>query len=193
MSLQIVHYGDPVLRRKGEPIKTFDKSLAVFAREMVDTMHAAGGIGLAAQQVGRALQLCVVDLRGVETDFIWELDGAKPPLELFMPMTIANPELTLPRDGTKSGREEGCLSFPDIRGDIVRPDETLVKFQDEHGVPHTLRCDGLLGRCIQHEIDHLNGVLFIDRMTKKVRATVEDDVKALAKATRESTRAAGTV
>lgn len=190
MSLPIVHYGDPVLRRKGEPVKTFDKALARFARDMVATMHAAGGIGLAAQQVGRALQLCVVDLRGVDADFTWELDGAKPPLELFMPLTLANPELTLPRAGAKSGREEGCLSFPDIRGDIVRPDDTLVKFQDENGIPHTLRCDGLLGRCIQHELDHLNGVLFIDRMTKKVRASVEDRVQALAKATRDAAKAA---
>ncbi|HWA85113.1 MAG TPA: peptide deformylase [Opitutus sp.] len=189
MSLQIVHYGDPVLRRKGEPIKNFDDSFARFAREMIDTMHAAGGIGLAAQQVGRALQLCVVDLRSVETDFTWELDGAKPPLELFMPMIIANPELTLPPDSTKSNREEGCLSFPDIRGDIVRPDETFVKFQDENGVPHTLRCDGLLARCIQHEIDHLNGVLFIDRMAKKVRAALGDEVNALAKSTRDAAKA----
>jgi peptide deformylase len=189
MSLQIVHYGDPVLRRKGEKITEFDDTLARLARDMIDTMHAAGGIGLAAQQIGRALQLCVVDLRGVEVDFTWELDGAKPPLDLFMPLTVVNPELTFVRDGSESNREEGCLSFPDIRGDIIRPDDVLAKFQDERGIPHQLRCNGLLARCIQHEVDHLNGVLFIDRMTKKVRALIEDDVKALAKSTRDAAKA----
>jgi peptide deformylase len=85
--------------------------------------------------------------------------------------------------------EEGCLSFPKIRGDIPRPDAITVKFQDEHGVPHVLTCNGLFSRCIQHEVDHLNGVLFIERMEKKVRLSVEDEVKALAKETKTATAA----
>jgi peptide deformylase len=81
------------------------------------------------------------------------------------------------------------LSFPKIRGDVVRPDATIVHFQDERGVPHVLRSDGLLSRCIQHEIDHLNGVLFIDRMTKPAKAKVNDEIKALAKETRDAAKA----
>ncbi|HXN34879.1 MAG TPA: peptide deformylase, partial [Opitutaceae bacterium] len=81
MSLAIVHYNDPVLRKKGEKITVFDGALAGFAQQMIESMHEARGVGLAAQQVGRAVQVCVVDLRGVEAEFDWRLDGAKPPLE----------------------------------------------------------------------------------------------------------------
>ena len=185
MSLQIVHYCDPILRRKGEKITVFDAFLRQLSADMIDTMHEANGIGLAAQQIGRALQICVVDLRPVEVDFTWELDGAKPPLELIMPMTFVNPILDVVHGTDEYLYEEGCLSFPKIRGDVARPDAIVVKYQDQEGVPHVLRCDGLFARCIQHEADHLNGILFIDRMEKKVRAKVDPDVRALAKSTRE--------
>lgn len=115
MSLGIVHYNDPVLRRKGEKITSFDSAVAALAQEMVAAMHEARGIGLAAQQVGRALQLFVVDLRSVEADFEWILDGGKPPLELFMPMVVANPKVTIDRQADLVTLEEGCLSFPEIR------------------------------------------------------------------------------
>jgi len=186
MSLPIVHYNAPVLRKKGDKIAVFDAALSRLASEMVETMHAAAGIGLAAQQIGRAIQLCVVDLREVESPFDWKLDGAKPPLELFMPLVIVNPQIAVGRDAIEAIDEEGCLSFPKIRGDVSRPDTISVKFQDDHGVPHTLVCDGMLARCIQHEADHLNGILFIDRMTKKVRTGIDDAVKALAKETKST-------
>jgi len=186
MSLQIVHYCDPILRRKGEKITMFDAFLADLSKDMIATMHAANGIGLAAQQIGRALQICVIDLRKAEVDFTWELDGAKPPLDLFMPLTIVNPDLTVVRGTDDYLYEEGCLSFPNIRGDVARPDAIVVKFQDEHGVPHVLRCDGLMARCIQHEADHLNGILFIDRMDKKTRSKIDPEIRALAKQTREA-------
>jgi peptide deformylase len=189
MSLPIVHYNLPVLRKKGAKISSFDAALRKLAAEMIKTMHEAQGIGLAAQQVGHSIQLCVVDLREAKLDFSWELDGAHPPLDLFMPLEIVNPELTfLPSQETSY--EEGCLSFPEIRGDIDRPDLISVKFQDIHGTPHQLTCDGLLSRCIQHEVDHLNGVLFIDRMLKKVRAPLERSIKQLAKETRENAKKA---
>jgi peptide deformylase len=184
MSLRIVHYNESVLHRKGVKIETFDRALAQLASEMIDTMHDAAGIGLAAQQIGQALQLCVVDLREADATFKWELDGAKPPLDLFMPLVIANPEVMVAPGTSETVYEEGCLSFPKIRGDVVRPEAIAVRFQDERGVAHTLFCDGLLARCIQHEVDHINGVLFIDRMNKKVRASIDDAVKALAKETR---------
>ena len=189
MSLRIVHYNDPVLRQKGAKVTTFDAALAKFAAAMVEAMHEAAGIGLAAQQVGRAIQLCVVDLRAAEADFGWELDGVKLPLDLFMPLAIANPQIKVTPKTDVLIYEEGCLSFPKIRADVDRPDAITVKFQDERGLAHTLSCDGLLSRCIQHEADHLNGILFIDRMEKKVRATIDDDVKVLAKETRAAAKA----
>ena len=188
MSLRIVHYNDPILRKKGARITAFDADVAQLVVAMLATMRAAAGIGLAAQQIGRALQLCVIDLREVEPDFKWELDGARPPLDLIMPMALANPEITVTRGTDDYLYEEGCLSFPTLRGDIGRPDAITVKFQDERGVPHVLSCDGLFSRCIQHETDHLNGVLFIDRMKKPVRASVDEAVKTLAKATREAAK-----
>ncbi len=189
MSLPIVQYNDPVLRRKGEKITSFDDSLARLASEMHAAMRLAGGVGLAAQQIGRAIQFCVVDLRAAERDFAWKLDGASPPLELFMPMAIANPTVTKVRGTDDYVADEGCLSFPGIRGDVARPDAIEVKYQDEHGVPHILRCDGLFARCVQHEVDHLNGILFIDRMEKADRLKVDPEIKALAKATRAAAKA----
>ncbi|MEO6568237.1 MAG: peptide deformylase, partial [Opitutaceae bacterium] len=94
MSLPIVHFNSPILRKKGLRVTGFDEALRTFAKEMIATMHEASGIGLAAQQVGCAIQLCVVDLRKADATFSWELDGAKPPLDLFMPMIVANPEVT---------------------------------------------------------------------------------------------------
>ena len=191
MSLEIVHYNDPVLRKKGEKITAFDDALAFLADRMTEAMHEAHGIGLAAQQVGRALQLFVVDLRETEVEFDWKIDGAKTPLELFMPMVVANPKVTVARKTPTVSLEEGCLSFPEIRGDVVRAEAISAKFQDAAGLQHTLECTGLFARCMLHEADHVNGILFIDRMDKVVRATVDAAVTALAKST-TAARAAAT-
>ena len=188
MALRIVHYNNPVLRTKGEKVNAFDAALAQFADDMITAMHEAGGIGLAAQQVGRPVQLCVVDLRESDAEFTWELDGAKPPMDLFMPMVLANPKITLVPGTPEAVFEEGCLSFPKIRGDVTRPDAIVAQFQDEHGIPHVLRCDGLFSRCVQHEVDHLNGVLFIDRMDKKTRSEIDEEVKALARETKAAAK-----
>lgn len=187
MVLPIVHFNSPVLRKKGAKVTAFDTALTKLAGDMVDTMHAAHGIGLAAQQVGQAIQLCVLDLREAEAGFAWDYDGARPPLELFMPLVMVNPEIKVVPEPTTS-YEEGCLSFPEIRGDVVRPDEITVRFQDLQGVPHTLRCNGLLARCAQHEHDHLQGILFIDHMTKDVLVTIDPELKALKKQTREAAK-----
>ncbi|MBI2814252.1 MAG: peptide deformylase [Opitutae bacterium] len=187
MPLKIVHFNEPILRKKGAKVTAFNAALADLAGEMIETMHAAEGIGLAAQQVGQAIQLCVIDLRPAEAKFAWEYDGTRPPLELFMPLALVNPVVAVvPLPETVY--EEGCLSFPEIRGDVVRPDEITVKFHDPAGHPHVLRCNGLLARCVQHEVDHLNGILYIDRMTKDVLATIEPELKALKKQTREAAR-----
>lgn len=187
MALTIVHYGDPILQKKGRPVTNFDGDLAKLADGMLETMHQAEGIGLAAQQVGLDLQFCVIDLRGAEAEFEYTFDGAAPPLDLIMPMALANPVVTLEPKPTTI-YEEGCLSFPGINGDVVRPDRMSVTFQDLSGTEHHMECNGLLGRCIQHEVDHLNGVLFIERMTKEVLGTIEGAVRRLKKETRRKSR-----
>jgi peptide deformylase len=188
MVLPIVHYNAAVLRKKGVKVTAFDAALRTLAQDMIETMYDAGGIGLAAQQIGRALMLCVVDLREGDWEYAWTLDGARPPLELFMPLVLVNPEVK-PVSSRETLYEEGCLSFPQIRGDVARPDAIAVTFHDAHGTPHTLTCDGMFARCIQHEFDHLNGVLFIDRMEKKIRAGIDRAVKELAKQTKDAAAA----
>jgi peptide deformylase len=184
MSLVIVHYNDPVLRKKGEKITVFDGNLVSFASQMINTMHEAHGIGLAAQQVGRAVQLCVIDLREADAEFDWKIDGARTPLELFMPMVLANPKVTIAKLTPTHSSEEGCLSFPEIRAEVIRATQLTVKFQDTSGLPHVLECTDLFARCVLHEVDHLNGVLFIDRMEKEARGPIEEAVKELAKQTK---------
>lgn len=187
MLLPIVHYNAPILRKKGERITVFDAALARLADDMVETMHAARGIGLAAQQIGRPLQLSVVDLREAEADYTWRLDGRSPPKELIMPLVLINPRVAaVPRPTEVS--EEGCLSFPAIRGDVERPDRITVAYQDPHGHDHTLAATGLLARCIQHEVDHLNGVLFIDRMDQQTLAKLGPALRALKKQTRAAAK-----
>ncbi|KXU38087.1 peptide deformylase [Cephaloticoccus primus] len=195
MTLELAYYNSPVLREKGAPVTEFDTALRGLAAAMIQTMQESGGIGLAAQQVGRAIQLCVVDVRKSKIDFDWELDGGRPPLDLFMPMVLANPQITFAPKNEITIYEEGCLSFPKvgekpIRADVERPDKITVHYQDEHGVPHVLKTDGLLSRCIQHEADHLKGTLFIDRLDRRSRTKVDPAIKALAKATEAEKNAA---
>lgn len=187
MQLQIVHYGDPILLTQGEPVTQFDEDLKALFKEMVEAMREAEGIGLAAQQIGEALQFCVVDLSAAEPDFEYTLDGAKPPMDFFMPIGMCNPRIEI-LDPAETTYEEGCLSFPDIRGDIDRPDWIRCQYQDIDGAPHVIECDGLLSRCIQHEVDHLNGVLFIDRMKKRVFKKIQVQVNELKSRTQRRAR-----
>jgi peptide deformylase len=169
---------------KGEKVTAFDAEIASFADLMINAMHEAHGIGLAAQQVGRAVQMCVIDLRETEADFDWLIDGKKTPLGVFMPMVLVNPKVTVPKDTESEPSEEGCLSFPEIRADVVRATEIHAKFQDAYGHPHVLECNGLFARCVLHEVDHLNGVLFIDRMDKVAKASIKEAVEELARQTK---------
>lgn len=189
MVLPIVRYDSEVLHRKGTAITAFDDALAALARDMVETMHAAAGIGLAAQQVGKAIQFFVMDLRETSAEFTCELDGRRLPLDLIMPMAVANPKLTVLNAGSETA-EEGCLSFPNVHGDVERPFAVRVEYQDLNGQPHSLLCDGLLARCAQHETDHVNGVLFTDRMSKAVLASIDPDLKQLKRETRLAARSA---
>ena len=187
MILRITQYGEPILRKVGEPITEFDEALAELAKDMVDTMYEEEGIGLAAQQVDRALQICVIDVRppeGVEVPFNYNYDGKQPPLDLIMPMAIVNPKVTI-IDKTEDVYEEGCLSFPGVNGKVDRPIGVRCEFQDTEGNSHVIEADGLLGRCILHEVDHLNGKLFIDLMQKRDLKKNETKIKKLKRESRD--------
>jgi len=187
MILRVTQYGEPILRKVGKPITEFDESLAELANDMVDTMYDEEGIGLAAQQVDCALQLCVIDVRppeGAEVPFNYSFDGKQPPLDLIMPMAIINPKVTI-TDATEDVYEEGCLSFPGVNGKVDRPVGVRCEFQDTEGNPHVLEADGLLGRCILHEVDHLNGRLFIDLMQKRDLKKNEAKIKKLKRESRD--------
>ena len=187
MRLRVIKYGEPILRKVGSKITEFDTELKQLAEDMFETMYAEQGIGLAAQQIGKAIQLCVFDVRppeDVEISFQYHFDGKQPPLDLIMPMAIVNPKISI-IDDTENIYEEGCLSFPEVNGKVTRAIGVCCDFQDIEGQPHTIECDGLLSRCILHEVDHLNGNLFIDRMDKRDLRKNETRIKKLKRESRD--------
>lgn len=192
MKLRVTQYGEPVLERATKRVERFDGELAELSADMVETMYAEEGIGLAAPQVDSGLRMCVVDVSGLPAEELdYELDGRQPPVELIMPLALVNPEVRLLPGDPVSG-EEGCLSFPGIRGTVPRAPLVEVRYQDVRGGAHTLRCGGWFARVVQHEVDHLDGVLFIDRMEAASLRYVEGRIRRLRKQTRrERKRAAG--
>ena len=141
-------------------------------------MNEAEGVGLAAPQVGISLQIAVVDLRKVEKrPSSLEIAGQPVDWKKHMPLFFCNPVLTLTRK--RENAEEGCLSFPEIYGDVERQGEVEVTAWNERGEEYRFKAGGLLARAVQHEFDHLNGILFIDRMDSATRADVRPDVEAL--------------
>lgn len=186
MLLRITRYGEPVLRRKAVPVRSFDDKLKRLADDMHETMLEAQGIGLAAPQVDQSLRLFVVDLqlRPKEIDFHWTLDGKQPPLDLVLPLVVVNP--TLSKDTAyQSPYSEGCLSIPDVIGDVIRPDGVRMDYQDLNGNRHILIANGILGRCIQHEADHLDGVLIVDYFSPQDRKSAEGKLKRLKRESRD--------
>jgi peptide deformylase len=145
-------FPDPVLRGKTARVEKIDNSLDRLIQDMVETMHAAPGVGLAANQVGVPLQLAVIDLSGREDD------GERHPL-----LVIINPEI-LSSEGAVT-EEEGCLSIPDYAEKVKRAAKVTVRAQDRTGKPFEMAAEGLLAKALQHEIDHLNGLLFVDRLS----------------------------
>jgi peptide deformylase len=182
MKLPIVRYGEPVLRTKGKRIAAADAHIRGLAANMLETMHEANGIGLAAQQVGEALQLTVIDVAGVEdrpSTMKW--NGAEVDPKASMPLVLLNPELTLSEE-TDLGAE-GCLSFPEITADIWRASVVTLRAQTLEGEPLEIEAGGLLARALQHEVDHLNGVLFIDRMSAATKVAMRSRLKRMQKET----------
>jgi peptide deformylase len=148
---EIVLLGDEVLRRKGERVEVFDKALSKLVDDMFETMYHAEGVGLAAPQIGISKQICVVDVR--------DEDGGD-----LQRVALINPEIVESSKKTDKA-SEGCLSIPGLDEFVTRPEEVLVRAQDVNGKTFEVRGDGLFSRALQHEIDHLEGVLFIDRVS----------------------------
>jgi peptide deformylase len=178
MKLPIVRYGNPVLRAKGKRIDAIDDHVRELAADMLETMHEANGVGLAAQQVGEALQLTVVDVAGAEDqESTMTLNGETVEPKSSMPLILVNPELAL-NDETAIG-VEGCLSFPEITGDIRRSVSVALRAQSLEGEPLEIEATGLLARALQHEVDHLNGILFIDRMSAATKVALRSRLKKM--------------
>jgi peptide deformylase len=178
MSLFVVKYGTPVLRQKGARIDSVTPKVKKLAADMLETMYSYKGIGLAAQQVGLALQLTVIDVRGVtDRPSSLELKGQAAEVDKIMPLVLINPEIK-PLGSPATG-PEGCLSFPEIFADITRPDAVEVKALSLEGKPVEFRCGGLLARVVQHEHDHLHGILFIDRMDKQTKEELRPELEQL--------------
>jgi peptide deformylase len=187
MILSILQYGDPILRAKGKPIEEIDDQIRGLAANMIETMHAANGVGLAAQQIGEALQLTVLDISQVEDrPSTLNLNGKDADPVASMPLVLINPEIEL--DGVTEIGTEGCLSFPEITGQIERAKSTKARAQDLAGNRIEIEASGLLARAIQHEVDHLNGILFIDRMNSAAKAALSSRLKRLQKQTKRGRR-----
>jgi peptide deformylase len=163
--LTIHLYGDPILRRKAEPVPVVDDEIRQLAADMVETMYDANGVGLAAPQVGRSIRMLVADAS--------HHDGAGGP------RAFINPEIVDSWD--EWIYDEGCLSVPGLTAELVRPEAVLVRFHDEQGQLHEEEFHQLWARVLQHEIDHLDGKLFVDRMSPMRRALVEKKLRELSR------------
>jgi len=184
MILPIIKYGHPVLRKKGARVEAITPDIKRLIADMFETMYAHKGIGLAAQQVGVASQVTVIDVRGAtDRPSTLELDGKPADVAGFMPLVLINPEWTAA--GEPVAGPEGCLSFPEIFADITRPESIDVTALNPAGKPIKFRCGGLLARAVQHERDHLHGILFIDRMEKKVKDQLRPEIEALQEETKK--------
>ncbi len=163
MKRKILIEPDPILRKKCEPIENVDEDIRKLMKEMLETMYDAPGIGLAAIQIGVPKRVIVIDLSKEK--------------EKKNPLYFANPEI-ITKSNNDASYEEGCLSVPNQFAEISRPDKCKVKFLDYEGNEKILEADGLLATCIQHEMDHLEGILFIDYLSKLKKSMI---VKKLSK------------
>ena len=157
---------DPVLRQVSKPVERVDDQLGKLADDMLETMYDAPGIGLAAIQIGEPLRMLVIDLSKED--------------EPNEPHVFINPEIVARMDDINV-HEEGCLSIPDYYAEVERPAGVTVTYLDRDGTPRTMEADGLMATCLQHEIDHLNGVLFIDHISRLKREMVVRRFKKLAR------------
>ena len=178
MILKIVRYPEPVLRAKCRPVTEITPDIRTLAANMLETMEAANGVGLAAPQVAVDLQLAVIDVsHNPDCITFMKVDGQPVNMVEHMPIVFMNPKLEL--GNAKELGEEGCLSFPRLRGDIRRSSAIKVSYTDLDGKMVTVETDGLLARAFQHEIDHLNGILFIDRLNAVAKVGIKRKLSRL--------------
>jgi len=176
MVLDVCKYGEKVLREKAVAVTFVTDELRRLAEDMVDTMHKSRGVGLAAEQVGRLERVCVIDIpEGCD----------EPDDELFnapvqMPLVMFNPEIVA-MEGSQRDKE-GCLSFPGVGGSITRAAQVTCQYLDQENRPQMITARGYLARAVQHEVDHLNGILYVDHMTAVERLAYASKLKKLAKA-----------
>jgi len=172
----IVYYGHPALRRKADSVQTIDENTRRLADDLLETMYANQGIGLAAEQIDRTERVCVMDLSqaGDREDARLEEND-----HVAMPMVLVNPAITA-MEGKQLG-SEGCLSFPEIYVDVQRADLVTVTYQDLENQKLIVKVTGLLARVLQHEIDHLDGVLFVDRISPVQKVAIAGKLKRLKK------------
>jgi peptide deformylase len=170
---EIVTFGQDVLRRKARAVPAVTPEIQALVRDMLDTMYAARGVGLAAEQIGREEAVCVIDVpKTSERPECVAANAAVP-----MPLVMLNPQVTAATGQQRS--DEGCLSFPDISVPITRAMQVTVRYMDLDGREQTAVAQGLLARAILHETDHLNGVLLVDRMSPLQRLAVSGQLKRL--------------
>ena len=178
MVLPIVRYPEPVLRAKCRPVSPVTPEIRKLAEDMIDTMREANGVGLAAPQVAVDVQLALIDCsHNPDCITFLKVNGQPAEMVKHMPVVFMNPQLQL--GSAKETGEEGCLSFPGLRGDIRRSETITVTFMNLKGETETWETDGLLARAFQHEIDHLNGVLFIDRMSAAAKVGLKRKLNRL--------------
>lgn len=182
MLYKVLTYGDPRLRHKAQRVEAVTSAIRRLASDMVDTMHAANGVGLAATQVGCSLMLCVIDVPPA-VDVIEENGLPQNPV-VPMPLVLVNPEIVAASSETIV-QNEGCLSFPEIQTPVRRAVELTVTFTDLDGTPCLYTVRHILARAVQHELDHLGGILLVDRMSPLKKISLTGQLKKLKRKTRE--------
>jgi len=173
MIYPILKFGDDALRQKATPVAEVTDEVRKLVLNMLETMYASKGLGLAAEQIGRMECICVID---VPTDVEKEECRAEN-ATITMPLVLINPEI-LASEG-KQRNEEGCLSFPEINAPITRANQVTVTYLDIKGHRQTATAKGLLARAIQHEVDHLNGILLVDMMSPMQKLSVSGQLRRL--------------
>ncbi len=178
MIREIVQYGDPVLRQRCRPVTEVDERIIELVEDMLDTMVDANGVGLAAPQVGEDIRLAVIDVsHDPECVTFLKVNGEDADLVSVMPLIFINPEIAFGQE--KEFGMEGCLSIRGIRAEVRRPESVKATLPQLDGSVLVVETDGLLARALQHEIDHLNGVLFVDRLPAVAKVSMRNRLKRL--------------
>ena len=183
--LPLCYFGHPLLLEKSSEILSINSEIKDLASDMIATMRANDGIGLAAPQIGRNIRLIVLEIPQDNSDTAQMLSPGEAMFLPRMPLCLVNPELSNVSDGS-ADYSEGCLSIPGVNATVTRPKLVTLKSQLLDGESIECRCGGLLARCLQHEVDHLNGVLFVDLLSKESYKSIEGRLRKLRKRTQSS-------